>query len=88
MGDTKRQYEPVWDKLIADPNKSVRVRAANPKHALRVRKAVWKEKHRSEHKDKDGVLIKKRFRLTCEFLEDKVTMIFKLVLNQSCADNI
>lgn len=77
-----RKYEPVWKKLAAEPGKTVKVKALNTALIARIRKAVWKEKEMDKSSlDKEGLLIKKRYRLTCEVKDD--VLFFKLELANS-----
>lgn len=66
-----RLYQPVWDKIIADPGKSVKVKVTgkDPKLAQRIRKAVWKEKDLCCRKNQNGTFLKELYRLTCEIVE-------------------
>lgn len=74
-----RRYQKAWEQILSEPGKTVKIKAKEPQYTARIRKAVWKEKERDQSKDTDGNLLKKRWRLTCEVLEDGITMIFKLV---------
>jgi hypothetical protein len=74
----KRKYEHVWERLINNPEKTVKIKVNKAEILQRVRKAVWKEKDLCDRRTESGTLKKKLYRLTTEIIEKDLTILFKL----------
>jgi hypothetical protein len=78
-----RKYQVIWNKLVAAPEKPLRVRVTKGTLVTRTRKGVWKEKDIStevELVEGRKILVRKRYRLLCEVDKDGITLVFRLVL--------
>jgi soluble cytochrome b562 len=74
-----RKYQHVWQKIIATPEKTVKVKATHKSLLPTIRKAVWKEKDRDLTKTPDGKYFRKDlWILTVEIDEKNLFLLFKL----------